>query len=218
MNIFIVTPAYNEGKEIEEVIERLKSTKMPIILVDDGSRDKTSRLKSFGEITVLRHKVNLGKGAALKTGSDAAFHLGADAVITMDADGQHDISDLPKFIKALMEGYQVVFGSRNLSHGVPLVRYLGNKLASILITFLFGIYVSDILSGYRAFTKKAYKKIAWDSSGYGVETEIIIRTSKARLKHCEVPIKTLYLDAVKGVTMLDAINIFFDVVRWKMLL
>jgi len=224
MNISVVIPAFNEEERVGPVLKELGSTGLPVIVVDDGSTDRTnevlSKLKVESEkLIVLRHRVNLGKGAAMKTGAEAAFGLGADAVIFMDSDGQHKPQDLPKFIEALnSQKYDVVFGSRNLSFGVPLVRYLGNKFASVLVALLFGKYVSDLLCGYRAVTKRAYKKIDWESTGYAVETEMAIKTAKYRLKHCEVQVQTVYLDNVKGVTVIDAFNILIDVVRWRILL
>lgn len=221
LNIFIVIPAFNEEKNIGKVLKEITKTKYPVIVVDDGSVDKTvnvlSKVKSqLLHVLVLRHKVNLGKGAAMKTGAEAAFSQGANAVIFMDGDGQHNASDLPKFIKALKK-YDVVLGSRTLSHGVPLVRFLGNKFASMLIASLFGIHVSDLTCGYRAITRDGYGKIAWESSGYAVETEMVIKTGKYGLKYCEVSIETVYLDNVKGVTILDAFNILLDVFRWRLI-
>jgi len=216
MKIFIVIPAHQEEERIENVIKDVIKTKFPIIVVDDGSKDDTFRVANKYKVTTLRHKVNLGKGAAMKTGAEAAFQMGADAVVFMDSDGQHKAKDLPHFIEALeKDNFDVIFGSRNLSHGVPLVRYMGNKFASLLVSLLFGIYVSDLLCGYRGLSKKAFKKIYWESRGYGVETEMVIRTARSGLKHCELPVETVYYDEVKGVTILNAINILFDVVRWR---
>lgn len=97
-----------------------------------------------------------------------------------------------------------------------MVRYLGNKFASVLVGFFFGIYVSDLLCGFRGVTRDAYEKIKWESSGYGVETEMVIRTGKAKVGHCEVPIETIYLSGVKGVTILDAFGILLQVVKWRL--
>ena len=220
MKIAIVAPAYNEEKLIGKFVEKISNLNYPVYIVDDGSLDKThevlSKLKVKSEkLKVLRHKVNLGKGAAMKTGAEAAFSDGYEAVIFIDTDGQHDLADLPKFVKKLKKGYEVVFGSRNMSMGVPLVRYLGNKTVSLLISFLFRIYISDILCGYRALTKKAFEEISWESAGYAVETEMVIRTARSKLKHCEVQVATLYLDVFKGVSLMDAIGIFFDILRWR---
>lgn len=230
VKIAIVIPARNEEKRIGAVLENALKARLKIVVVDDGSDDSTygviSNFKASkkgksvtsgrdAKLTVIGHKINLGKGAAMKTGAQAAFQLGSDAVVFMDADGQHKVEDLPKFIEKFEDGYDLIFGSRNLSYGVPFVRYIGNKMASILIAFLFGIYISDLTSGYRAISKKAYEKIKWESAGYGVETEMVIKTGKYGLKHCEVAIETVYLDSVKGVTILDAFNILIDVIRWR---
>jgi glycosyltransferase involved in cell wall biosynthesis len=216
MKIYIIIPACNEGERIKAVLKEVKKAKLPIIVVDDGSKDNTFKVVRKQKVLVLKHEVNLGKGAAMKTGAMAAFKLGADAVIFVDSDGQHKVEDLPLFIDALKKDrFDVVFGSRNLAHGVPLVRYLGNKMASIIISLFFGIYISDLICGYRGLTKKAFEKINWESTGYGVETEMVVRTAKSGLKYCEVPVQTVYYDDVKGVTILDALNVFFDVLRWR---
>jgi len=216
MKIFIVISAYQEEERIGNVIRDVIKAKFPIIVVDDGSKDNTFKIVSKYKITVLRHKVNLGKGAAMKTGAEAAFQMGADAVVFMDSDGQHKAKDLSHFTEALeKDKFDIVFGSRNLSHGVPFVRYMGNKFASLFVSLLFGIYVSDLLCGFKGLNKKGFKKIYWESKGYGVETEMATRTAKSGLKHCEVPVETVYYDEVKGVTILDAISILFDVLRWR---
>jgi len=217
MKIAIVVPAYNEEKNIKNVLDDLRKVKHLVYVVDDGSKDKTYETAKKYKVNLLKHKVNLGKGAALKTGCEAAFGDGAEAVIFMDSDGQHKVEDLPEFEKHLDSGiFDIVFGSRNLSMGVPLVRYIGNKFASVYVSLLFGIYISDLICGYRGLTKKAYKKINWESSGYGVETEMVVKTAKYKLKHCEVPVETVYLDGVKGVTILDSFGIFFEVLRWRL--
>ncbi|KKS95357.1 MAG: Glycosyl transferase family 2 [Microgenomates group bacterium GW2011_GWC1_43_13] len=222
MKIFLVIPLFNEEKHIVKVLKGVLPYKLPVIVVDDGSLDSSS-LKAqnlkLKNTTILQHTINLGKGAAMKTGADYAFAHGADAVIFMDSDAQHNPEDLPKFIRSLDEKKcGVVFGSRNLHFGVPLVRYLGNKFASALVALFFGIYVSDTLCGYRAVTKNAYGKLKWESTGYGVETEMVIRTGKAKLKFCEVPVETIYHSGVKGVTPLDAFGILAQVVKWKLTL
>lgn len=225
MNIAIIIPAYNEAKRIGAVLQGLKSVGLPIIVVDDGSRDKTAEVVQKHNVTFLRHKINLGKGAALKTACDAVFAGGAEAVIMMDSDGQHKLEDLSKFIEALKSGrYDVVFGSRNLNFGVPLVRFIGNKMASVLVSLLFGIYVSDLICGYRAFTRDAYKKMNWQSVGYGVETEMVALVGKRKLRYCEVPVETVYYkklrgeEKFKGVSILEALGILLDVFRWKVTL
>lgn len=214
---FIVVPAYNEFANIKNVISGIcKNSRLRVVVVDDGSKDNTFKMvNKIQGVEILRHKVNIGKGAAMKTGCEYAFSKGARAVIFMDSDAQHSSEDIVKFTKALDSGNQVVFGSRNYGYGTPLVRFLGNKAASVLISLLYGIYVSDLLCGFRALTLDAYKKIKWESPGYGVETEMVIKTANSGLKYCEVPVAAIYLDKVKGVTILDALSVLLDVFRWK---
>ena len=224
MKTAVVLPIFNEEKKIDEVLLTLSKIKLPVILVNDGSTDNTlevikARIKNDKRIILISHRINLGKGSAMRTGGEAAFGRGFEAIIFMDADGQHNSDDLKKFIEKLdTRKYDVVLGSRNLHHGVPLIRFLGNKFASVLISVLFGIYVSDILSGFRAVTKKGFNKLDLESSGYGVETEMIVKISKYKLKNCEVPVQTIYHDSHKGVTILDAFGILIDVFRWRLVL
>jgi glycosyltransferase involved in cell wall biosynthesis len=215
-----VIPLFNEKKHISSVLKDISKYKLPIVAVDDGSTDGSTkkiidcRLKN---VELLTHKINLGKGAAMNTGAEYAFKSGADAVIFMDSDGQHEGSDLPKFVDALESSkYDVVLGSRNFSYGVPLVRFLGNKFASVVMAFLFRIYVTDVICGFRAVTKSGYSKIRWDSDGYGVETEMVARVGKKGLRFCEVPVETVYHDSVKGVTLLDAFGVLGNVIKWKL--
>jgi len=220
MKIFLVIPLHNEEKQINQVLNDLSKLTLPIVVVDDGSTDSSvQKLKksTISRLLILTHKVNLGKGAAMKTGADYAFENGADAVIFMDADGQHNPKNIENFVEKLnLEKYDVIFGSRNLSFGVPLVRYLGNKVASVVVRILFGIYVSDPICGFQAITKNAYIKIKWESTGYGVETEILARVGKNKLKFTEIPVDTIYHDKDKGVTMIDAFGVLGDVLKWRL--
>lgn len=216
MNIFLVIPAFNEQERLPAVLTSASRffPKGKIVIVDDGSLQPIKTKNAL----VIRHQLNLGKGAAMKTGAEYAFRQKADAVIFMDADGQHDPKELPQFVSRLKDGYDVVFGSRRPALSAPLVRLLGNKAASIYINLLFGIYVSDILSGYRALTEKAYRLLAWDSGRYGVETEMVARLGKNqhRLKWTEFPIETIYIDKYKGVTIIDAIKVLINTLWWKL--
>lgn len=222
MKILIVLPVYNEEERVLSVLKDLSKTKFPIIVVDDGSTDNSfKKIKELKQknLILLQHKINLGKGAALKTGCEYAFSHGADAIVMMDSDGQHKVVDLNKFIEKLETGkFDIVFGSRNLNLGAPLDRYMGNKLASVLVGFMFGIYVSDLICGFRGLNKKAYKNIKWDSTGYGVETEMVIRARNRGLSHCEVPVETVYYDNYKGVSITDALGVLVNLFYWKLTL
>ncbi len=206
MNQFIIIPARNEEKHIAAVINNTKLYCQNIIVVDDGSTDQTStQAKQAGAIT-LKHKVNLGKGAAMKTGCDYAVQNGATNLIVMDADGQHDPKEIPHLQKAL-ETNDIVFGTRTMPQSMPFVMRFGNKFINKTLNFFHNINIEDSQCGYRAFTTPAYQKIRWNAQDYFVETEITIRAGKQKLKYLQHPIQTIYNDKYKGTTILDGIYI-----------
>lgn len=215
MKIFVVIPGHNEAKYIAHVLQKVKVVHADVIFVDDGSTDDTSTIARKNCQHVLSHETNLGKGAAMKTGAEYAFdHLAADAVIFMDADDQHDPAEIPKFI-ANLSTFDVVFGVRKMNADMPLFKFLQNKWASVLLNLLFGGYIPDIPSGYKALTKKGYTKVKWNSTGYEVETEIAMRVAREKVPFTVVEIETIYHDSDKGMTTLDALHICVCLVEWR---
>jgi len=219
VNIFVIIPSFNEDKRLAETIKKAKqfTASENIVVIDDGSKIPERLPKNSG-VWLLRHKLNLGKGAAMRTGAEFAFDQGAEAIIYMDADCQHDPKEIPVFKKYLEEGYQLVFGSRSQGINVPLTRFLGKKFASVYVNLVFGVYITDILSGYRALTKKAYKLVKWESDRYAVETEMVAHMShhKKELSWTEFPIETIYMDKYKGMTPIDAIKLMISSIKWKL--
>lgn len=214
-NTWVVIPGLNEEKYIATVLKKVLQQTKNIIVVDDGSTDAMPRLAKKYTPHVLSHSVNLGKGAALKTGCEYAFSkLGANAVIFMDSDDQHDPEELPQFFKALAIS-DVVFGVRSFDTKMPLFRIMMNRLASVVIYFLFGKYIPDIPSGFKAFTKKAYQKLIWDSTDYSVEMEIAAKTAKYKIGFTIIPIKTIYHDFERGMTILDTIRMITKILGWR---
>jgi UDP-N-acetylglucosamine---dolichyl-phosphate N-acetylglucosaminyltransferase len=214
-NTWIIIPGLNEEKYIGTVLRKVSKYTNNIIVIDDGSTDKMSQIAQKFTSHVLTHSINLGKGAALKTGCEYAFtKLKAQAVIFMDSDDQHDPEELGQFYFALKTS-DVVFGVRSFNEKMPLIRIMMNRLASVVIFFLFGSYIPDIPSGYKAITKKAYKKLAWDSSDYSVEMEIASRTAKYKIPFTTVQIKTIYHDFDRGMTILDTLRMITKIVSWR---
>jgi len=212
---FVVIPAYNEETNIREVIRETKKYASNVILVDDGSKDRTSEESKKEGITVLRHIINIGKGAALKTGCDYAVKQGADKIVVLDADAQHEPSQIPIFLKELND-VDIVLGYRELSKNMPLILKLGNGFINKMTKLLYGINIKDTQSGYRAFTSDAYKKIRWKASNYSMESEMIANIGKRNLKYKEIPIKTIYTDRYKGTTILDGIKIICNLFWWRL--
>lgn len=213
-NIWVVIPAYNEEKNISKIIKGVKKYFTNIIIIDDGSKDNTSKIAYKNNAVVLRHIINIGKGAALKTGCDFAVKHGAKKIIVLDADAQHNPEDIPKFIKNL-KNVDIVFGYRKLNKRMPLILKCGNWFINEVIQFLHNIKIKDSQCGYRAFTSKAYKKIRWKATDYSMESEMIANTGKYKLEYKEVPIDTIYGDKYKGTTIIDGVKIVLNMFLWK---
>ena len=216
MNEAVVIPAHNEGKHIAEIVRQAKQFLPTIIVVDDGSSDDTAEQAQAARATVLKHKVNLGKGAALKTGCDYALQQGICKLIVMDADGQHPPQDLPRFLTAL-DQHDIVFGSRAIPTTMPFVFQFGNKTINKTLKILYGLDLQDSQCGYRAFTADAYRSLRWNAQDYYVETEMIINAGKKKLRYTQVPIPTIYSDKYKGTTILDGVMIVAKMIGWRLL-
>lgn len=212
---FVVIPMYNESSTIRDVAKKAKKY-ANVILVDDGSTDDTLKvIQKIKGVHILSHKINLGKGAALKTGYDYALKLGATKILMMDSDGQHNPKDVPKFLKALEE-YDAVFGSRCEKKEMPAVLHIGNWGLSRLTNFLFKVNVRDSQCGFRGFTSEAYKKIRWRISGFAADNEMIASVGAKGLSYTEVPIGTVYLDRYKGTTVVSGIKLAINMVLMKL--
>ncbi len=216
MKVFVIIPAYNEESTVAAVAREAGKHSKDIIVVDDGSKDRTFEEAGRTKATVLRHVINLGKGAALKTGCDYAVQNGADAFILIDSDGQHSPSKIPEFMKKLEEA-DIVFGARKINtRKMPLLKRFGNWGLNTIIRILFRIKVDDVMCGYRAFTAKAYRRIRWKSSGYEVEAEMLANAGKHNLRTAQLPIETIYSDAYRGITVFDGIKIGMNMLWWRL--
>lgn len=212
---WVIIPAYNEEKRIKEVIQKTKRYAKNIIIIDDGSKDDTYKTATKLNITVLNHIVNMGKGAALKTGCDYAIKKGAKKLIVLDADAQHEPKEIPKFIKNLNKA-DIVFSYRQLNKNMPFILKFGNWFIRSVTKALYNINVKDTQSGYRAFTAKAYKKIRWDACDYSMESEMITSAGKHHLRYKEIPIQTIYSDRYKGTTIIDGMKIVLNLIWWRL--
>lgn len=219
MKIAIVVPEYNEGTRVVDTVKSiLKLTKNLVIVVDDGSGDDsfdrlTGEFMNNGQVAVLRHIINIGKGAAMETGVRYAWRSGCDAVIFVDADGQHNPRHLIDFERGLVKN-DLVFGYRSMGQEMPTIRKLGNIFSVNLIKGLFKLNRKDLLCGYFGFKKSVYKKIKWKEARYGVETEIACRVAKNKLAFVETKVDTIYIDKYKGVSIFDAFNILIKLPVW----
>jgi len=200
--VYLVIPAFNEGKIIANVIEEIQKHGFSnIIVVDDGSKDDTyEKAKSIRGITALRHKLNRGYGATVKTGVEAAKIMDADVVVTFDGDGQHDPMDISELISPIVNSdYDVVLGTRLLdTAGMPFYKIIANQIGNFFTWLLFGIWVTDSQSGFRAFSRKAIEKIKTKSERYEYSSEVIREVKLHKLRYKEVPIKVRYTEYSMG--------------------
>lgn len=196
MKVVCVIPAYNEEKNIGQVIDSVKEFVDDVVVVDDGSSDNTSKIVSKNGATLLRHLINRGQGAALQTGNEYALAHSADIVVHFDADGQFSAAEIGEMIKPIVaEGYDVVLGSRFLGkkNNMPfLKRYLIIPLARLINFLLFAVNLSDPQSGFRALNKQAIRKITIEQSGWAHCSEILDKVKTNKLKVKEVPITVTY--------------------------
>ena len=160
--IFFVIPAYNEGKSIRGVVEELKKAGYRnIVVIDDGSADNTSNEAQKAGVAVIKHIINRGQGASLKTGMDYALMNGADVIVTFDSDGQHRVEDLPAMLKPVLNGdVDVTLGSRFIKETkLPFGRKLILKIAVLVQYLFYGVKLTDAHNGFRVLSRKAAQKI-----------------------------------------------------------
>jgi glycosyltransferase involved in cell wall biosynthesis len=191
----IILPAYNEEENIEVVIKEAKKF-LPnslIVVVDDGSKDRTFELAKKSGVIVLRHEKNKGKGEAIKTGFNYLKDKNIDYIIVADTDRQYDIKDAPKFIKTLEEGKaDFVMGKRDWSK-VPFRHRFGNLIWRKCFNLLFKKKLEDTNCGFVAFSRKAMEKMKdYIHGGYILESEMLIAMVKNNLKIAQVPVKVSY--------------------------
>lgn len=194
MEICVLIPGYNEAKTIGQIVSKARKIISNIIVVDDGSTDNTSQIAKDAGAIVIRHEVNKGKGAALRTGFQYALEHDFQAVITMDSDGQHDVNDIPNFLNALYEKKaDIVIGSRMKDIStMPAIRKITNKLTSFIGSLLMHQRVDDSQSGFRLITSDVLRSITLETDRYEMESEILIKASRAGFRITSVPIKTIY--------------------------
>ena len=197
--IFALVPAHDEAPRIGGVVEGARRH-VPVLVVDDGSRDATADLAEGAGATVIRQSPNQGKGAALRAGFAAALEGGADAVITLDGDGQHDPAEIPAFLgeraRRVISGdpAELIVGARSFRR-MPPMRRLANWLGTVALSAALGRWIADNQSGYRLVGRRLMAAML-DSRerGFAFEVEMIAVCLREGWSIAWIPVRTIYAD------------------------
>jgi glycosyltransferase involved in cell wall biosynthesis len=220
MRTIAVIPAYNEAPRIPDVVRAILAFTDGVLVVDDGSSDRTFGAAKEAGAAVVRHRINRGQGAALKTGTEAALFLGADVIVHVDADGQHDPDMIPVLVAPIASGEaDVVFGSRFLGirpTDMPAIRKVYFRLAKLFNTMFVGVSkdVTDPQSGARAMNRKAAERIDFQQDRAAHCSEILRLVTRSDLRWKEVPVHVRYSRETlkKGQSFLEAFRILWHLI------
>ena len=199
-NVTAIIPAFNEEIPIGSVVLSTLKYVDQVIVVDDGSSDRTAEIALMAGAEVVKHPVNRGKGAALKTGFQSVGDR--DIVVTLDGDGQHNPGEIPKLLKPIIEGEaDIVNGSRYLSHNgndTPAYRRLGQTVLDKATNLSSGLKLTDSQSGFRAFATYTLSAFKFNDTGFSIESGMLIDAANFGSRIKEVDINVNYHRGDKG--------------------
>lgn len=212
----VIIPAFNESKAIREIIIKVRKLGLGVLVVDDGSTDNTAEIAVSAGATVIKNKVNKGKGAALATGFHYALDKGFDAVITMDGDGQHAPDDITIFLSAIPNSNSgIIIGNRmSKKANMPLLRVLTNKFMSRLISSIVKQEIPDTQCGFRLIKSEVLRRLNLKTCKYDTESEILIKAARLGFKINSVPISTIYRGEKSKINpLVDSVRFFKLIIK-----
>lgn len=211
---WVVIAAFNEGKVIRSVVSEVAAAGYSVVLVDDGSHDDTAAAARVPGVTVIRHAINLGQGAALQTGIDFAMRRRANYIVTFDADGQHCVEDIPTLLAALAT-HDIALGSRFMGKeivGATRRRKAMLKTATLMSNRMSGLKLTDAHCGLRAFRASAAPALRITQDRMAHASQLLRKIKSSGLRVTEVPCTVRYTEhsMQKGQSGFQAIRILFD--------
>ena len=212
--VVALIPGHNEGPRIAAVV-RGALEHLPVIVVDDGSRDDTAAQAREAGATVIEQRPNAGKGAALRAGFRRALDMGLEAALTLDADGQHDPAEIPAFLAAFAAEPppDLVIGRRDFRE-MPPIRRLSNTLGGKAFSWAVGRPIADNQSGYRLIGRRIMEAtIDSDEGGFEFEVEMITTCIRLGGTIAWVPIRTIYAGAPSHIRPIDHLRSFIRITR-----
>ncbi|HEX2835174.1 MAG TPA: glycosyltransferase family 2 protein [Thermoanaerobaculia bacterium] len=193
-----IIPALNAERTLGKVVQATREQLADVLVIDDGSTDRTSDVAREAGAVVLRHEVNRGKGAALKTGFAYALERNGDAVITLDADGQHLPGEIPKFLAEWERSHaDLIIGGRAhlFQHMLPRRRN-ANRFSAWCISKAAGVPVADSQSGFRLYSSALLRALQLHTDGFDMESEVIVRAGRRGMKIVSIPIELGFVDGI----------------------
>ena len=192
MNLSVVIPAYNEERVIGEIVDRVRKvvdSDAEVIVVDDGSKDNTAKRAAEKGAKIIQHTTNQGKGVSIRDGFASA---NADFVLFIDGDGQDDPADIPRLLQPMTQGADFVIGSRWLGvlrdGAISETNFLVSDMITRLINLLYNSNITDSQAGFRCVRKRKLEKLKFSARGYDIETEMLLKAIKHKLRIVEVPV------------------------------
>jgi glycosyltransferase involved in cell wall biosynthesis len=214
--IAAVIPAYNEEKHIGDVVRRTRQQLGDVLVVDDGSADKTAENARAAGADVIVHEKNLGKGETIKTGLRHFLERDVDLVIILDADGQHRPEEIERFTASALSAEQpkLILGTRmNDLSTMPFLRRFVNRWMSARISAVCGQNIPDTQCGYRMLHRQLIPELLGGAARFDYETEMLIIASRKGFKIASVPISTVYSDEVSSIHPVRDTIRFFKLMR-----
>jgi glycosyltransferase involved in cell wall biosynthesis len=197
-DVAVIIPALNAERTLPPIVLAAREQVSRVAVVDDGSTDRTAAVAEEAGAIVLRHEVNRGKGAALKTGFAWAAGQQVDGVLTLDADGQHLPREIPKFLEARRTtGADLIIGGRaHLFDAMLPRRRMANRFSAWAVAKASRTNIKDSQSGYRFYSQRVLREIKLRSDGFDMETEVIIRAGVRGLQIVQIPIDLGFVDGL----------------------
>jgi polyprenyl-phospho-N-acetylgalactosaminyl synthase len=213
--VYVVIPAYNEGRVIFRVVSEVSRAGYAVIVVDDGSSDTTAEQAQAAGATVIKHPFNLGQGAALQSGIEYALAQAAECIVTFDADGQHRVSDISRLTDALVrQRADFALGSRFLGQtpDLPPLRRLVLRAATAFTRLTTGLQLTDTHNGLRAMTRRGASAIKLRQNRMAHASEWLAQIARSGLRYVEQPVTIEYsaYSLAKGQRVGDAVLILLD--------